>query len=382
MIRVCYFVDAMFLGGAERTVELLATGLDRREFEPSLLVRAAADAGLAAWSERMGEQGIDVRRASMRLPFRPADAWGIYRALASLSPHVVHVNVPGPYDGQMGLAAVLARLAGARGVLVTEHLPMVEPLWKRALVKRWAYRWVDTVTTVCTANVAELVGRHGVGADKVRVVMNGLPASYGSEAADRAAARARFGIAPDRVAVVFVGNLLAHKGLDRVIAALAAESERPWQLVVAGTGPALAGCKSALAERGLSERAQFLGRLQPDEVEALLGAADVLTLPSTIEGLPYVILEAMASAVPVVAGRVAGMPEQVIDGETGFLVDPLDTTALARALAALVDDAALRERMGEAGRRRFRAHFTLDRHVAEMSALYRGLARVGRSNGR
>lgn len=378
MIRICYIVDAPFLGGAERYVELLAGALDAREFAPSLLLRAGTgDAALSAWGERMRARGMPVRRARMGLPFRPWDAWGIYRALEALAPHVVHVNVPGPYDGQMGLAAVLARLAGVRGVVATEHLPMVERLWKRALVKRWAYRFVDEVTTVCAANVAHLVRRHHVPAGKVRVVVNALPERYASARTDREATRRRHGIPGDAVAVAFVSNLLGHKGLDRLIGALASRPDLPWHLVVAGAGPEEARCRALVSAVGADRRASFLGRLEAPEVETLLPAVDVLALPSTIEGMPYVVLEAMASALPVVAGRVAGLPELVAEGETGFLVDPLDVPALAEALARVVADEALRRRMGEAGRRRFLERFTLDEQVARMAALYRRLARAG-----
>lgn len=377
MIRVCYVVDAPFLGGAERYVELLSGGLDAGEFAPSLLLRAGTpDPALTAWGERLGARGMPVRRVRMDLPFRPGDAWGIYRALEAFAPHVVHVNMPGPYDGQMGLAAVLGRVAGARGVVVTEHLPMVERLWKRALVKRWAYRFVDEVTTVCAANVDYLVGRHAVPARKVRVIVNALPADYATRGVDREATRRRHGVPRGAVAVAFVSNLLGHKGLDRLIRALSSIPDLPWHLVVAGAGPEEANCRALVSASGVDARASFLGRLEAPEVEALLASVDILALPSTVEGMPYVVLEAMASGLAVVVGRVAGLPEQVAEGETGFLVDPLDVPGLADALARLVSDAALRQRMGEAGRRRFRARFTLDAQVARMAAVYRRLART------
>jgi glycosyltransferase involved in cell wall biosynthesis len=107
-----------------------------------------------------------------------------------------------------------------------------------------------------------------------------------------------------------------------------------------------------------------------DDVPALLAGCDVFCLPSTIEGLPLVVLEAMAQAKPVVATRVGGTPELVVDGETGVLVPPGDVAALAAALDSLLRDPELARRMGEAGRERVRAEFDADTLAARVLALY------------
>jgi len=101
---------------------------------------------------------------------------------------------------------------------------------------------------------------------------------------------------------------------------------------------------------------------------------DVLALPSWTEGLPLVVLEAMASARAVVATPVGGTPELVQDGETGLLVPPRDPEALAAALRRLLADADLRRRLGEAGERRVRAEFTLDAMCSRVLAIYDELA--------
>ena len=117
-----------------------------------------------------------------------------------------------------------------------------------------------------------------------------------------------------------------------------------------------------------------MGRRSPEAVEQVVGACDALVLPSEVEGLPYVILEAMALSKPVVATRVYGIPEAVRDGETGLLVAPRNVGELANALRTVVENGGLRERMGRAGRARFEESFTLERQLAEMSSLYRALA--------
>jgi glycosyltransferase involved in cell wall biosynthesis len=176
------------------------------------------------------------------------------------------------------------------------------------------------------------------------------------------------------VVVLFVGNLLRHKGLHRVVRALAEVGGNTWRLVVVGTGPEGERCRARLASLGLSDRATFLGALSPRDVETVLAAGDILALPSTMEGMPYVVLEAMASGIPVVVNKVFGIPEMVEDGVHGFVVEPGDTSAFSRALARLIDDAELRSEMGAAARARFLREFTLSRQVSAIESVYRELA--------
>ncbi|HEX5131860.1 MAG TPA: glycosyltransferase family 4 protein [Candidatus Krumholzibacteria bacterium] len=373
MIRICYVVDAAFLGGAEWYVSRLATALDRTRFEAAVLLRTPDDdGGLDGWAAALSANGVPVTRIPMNLPFRPQHAPGILAALQRVSPHVVHVNMPGPYNGQTGLMVPLARMSGAR-VMVTEHLPMISPPWKRAALKALAYRWLDVGLTVSVANAAFLTRLQGVPATRVRVVHNGV-ADAPRDPALRAALRAQLEIGADEVAVVFAGNLLAYKGLQELIHALSEMSRAPWTLLVIGDGPDRHAAAEKADAAGIRGRIRFLGRRPPDETRALLSAGDVLALPSAQEGLPYVVLEAMAAALPVVSTRVFGIPEAVVHDGTGLLVEPGDTPALRSALVRLVSDAGLRQRMGSAGRDRYEAMFTLAAQVAATSAIYRELA--------
>jgi len=369
MMHVCYFTDAEFFGGAERYIATTARSLDPSRFKVSVLMREGTDARLDAWAGEFESAGFPVVRVPMRAPFRPTDGVGITRAIARLSPDLVHVNMPGPYSGQMGLAPAFARLAGVRAVVSTEHLPGVERLWKRALVRRLGYR-VDRVVTVCEANVRHLTGTHGTPASKVVVIPNAIDPGFGQSAAAAAETRAGLGIAPDAVTVMFLGNLLEHKGPQRVAEALAGLPGLNWHFLVVGAGPMEQRCREIVAEAGMTDRATFTGAVAEEVVPDLLASADILSLPSTIEGMPYVLLEAMACSLPVVASDVYGIPEVVVPGETGYLVEPLDVIALRRHLEALISGAELRERMGSAARSRFESHFTLERQREAIERVY------------
>ncbi len=379
MIDVCYLVDAPYFGGAELYVSRLATGLDRSRFRARVIMRRPPDpgTGLDEWRGGLEDAGVPVEMFPMDIPWRPWRAVPVWRAIVEAAPQVVHVNLPGPQDGQMGLLVPISRMAGTGGVVVTEHLPMIEPTRKRGLLKRISYRWVDRVATVCQANVTYLVNRQYVPLGKTAVIHNAVDASYGAAVGDSAAVLERFGLPADKTLVTFVGNLLKHKGLHRVVHALAQIADRPWQLVVAGVGPEHDYCVRLLEQEGLRDRTTFLGRLSGEDVERVLAVSDVLTLPSTQEGMPYVILEAMASGVPVVSTAVYGIPEMVVHGETGQLVEPGDRDGLRDALAGLIDSPEERARLGTAARRRFEELFTLDRQLRRIEALYLDVARPG-----
>ena len=359
MTHVCYFTDAEFFGGAERYIATTARSLDTSRFRASVLMREGTDARLDAWAGELEAGGVPVVRVSMRAPFRPGDGVGITRAISRISPDIVHVNMPGPYSAQMGLAPLFARLAGVRAVVSTEHLPGVERLWKRALVRRIGYR-VDRVVTVCAANVPYLTGTHGADAAKVVVIPNAIDAGFGRSAAAPEGTRARLGIAPRVVTVMFLGNLLEHKGPHRVAEALVGLPGLPWHFLVVGTGPMQQRCREIFSRAGMTDRVTFTGAVGEEDIPDLVTGSDILSLPSTIEGMPYVILEAMACSLPVVASNVYGIPEMIVPGETGYLVEPLDVAALRRRLETLITEPGLREKMGHAARSRFEAHFTLE----------------------
>jgi glycosyltransferase involved in cell wall biosynthesis len=153
-----------------------------------------------------------------------------------------------------------------------------------------------------------------------------------------------------------VGRLQAPKDPLTLVRALA-ELARPGEAVIAGDGPDRPAVESEVRRLGLESVVRLAG--ERNDVEELLAAADLFVLSSRSEGLPLSILEAMAAGLPVVASSVGGVPELVVEGETGLLVPPGDPHALAAAIERLLDDSALRRRLGAAGRTRVSEHFDL-----------------------
>jgi glycosyltransferase involved in cell wall biosynthesis len=229
------------------------------------------------------------------------------------------------------------------------------------------FRWFERALSqqchrvVCVSGTDYECGRHaGIRGTKMTVVRNGIadrPAAHGPAAC----------LWPGNgLRVLFVGRLDTQKGVDVLLAAMRELGEHACAVVV--------GSSIAENDAGLTFPANVAatGWLPRSTIESLYATADVLAMPSRWEGLPIVALEAMRAGLPVVASRVGGIPEAVVDGVTGLLVDPDSPSQLAAALRSV--DAATLRRMGANARRRYEEQFQVGRVVSELDAIYRGPA--------
>jgi len=310
-----------------------------------------------------------VRRLSRNMANLPLTVGQLCRAIKKTGADAVHVNtllprLPG---------ATAARLC-ARPVVWHVRDFVVQPRWQQ--LYRAVARLVRRVITVSDACRAEFPGH-----PRMRTIYNGLDLKrYGGQDADRAATRWELGVDGDTIVVGLVGLLTAWKGHEVFLDAardLTVKSQRPIAFVIAGGEPDENSSRQMILERhatllGIRNRIRFTGFR--DDVPRFLSALDILVVPSLRpDPLPGSVLEAMASARPVVASRIGGIPEMIEDGNTGFLVEPGNGMALADRLAKLVDDPALRERMGKAGRAVVETKFSLDSCIRSLLEVYRGL---------
>ncbi len=159
---------------------------------------------------------------------------------------------------------------------------------------------------------------------------------------------------------LYVGRLRIRKGVEVLLEALGSLRQRHsgLRLLIAGTGEQEGALRQKVDDLELRDEVEFLGRCSAARVRHLLSGALCLAVPSTYEGMPLVILEAMSEGVPVIASAVSGIPEVVIDGETGWLVPAEDPPRLAAALAAALDDPEAAAERGQAGYRRVREAFS------------------------
>lgn len=312
-----------------------------------LVARARAGGGEAAAIDAAGDPGA-------------AAAW-----LREGGWALAHVHAGIGWEGN-GLERV-ARAGGVAAVIRTEHLPylLTDPAHRAAHMA--ALAGVDRLILV-SEGVRASYRAAGV-RGRMRVVRNGIaPAAAGP---GRAAARAALGLAADAPVALSVGRIEAQKDHATLIAAWRRVVD--WSpgavLLVAGQGGLEFAAREAADALGLEGAVRFLG--VRGDVPALMAAADVFALASRFEGLPLVVLEAMAAGLAVVATRVCGTDEAVEDGVTGRLVAAGDADAMGVALVDVLGDAAARAAMGAAGAARFAAEFTAARMGAETMAVYR-----------
>ncbi|MBC8331907.1 MAG: glycosyltransferase family 4 protein [Anaerolineae bacterium] len=174
--------------------------------------------------------------------------------------------------------------------------------------------------------------------------------------------------------LLFVGRLVYQKGLDLLFKALAELRSHPWELCLVGDGPQRPRLESFAEKYQITARVRFANWLDGPALLEEYHQSNLFVFPSRHEGMPNAVLEAMACGLPVIASRIAGNEELVVNGETGLLIPPEDVDALQQALTQLLSDADLCQRMGAAGRQRVEEHYAWNQIAAQYLELIGSLS--------
>jgi glycosyltransferase involved in cell wall biosynthesis len=237
---------------------------------------------------------------------------------------------------------------------------------------RWSLPSADRVITVCQSFAKDLTNA-GVPAERISVQHNSIRPQLPVSPQAVQALKTRFGIEEDERVVLAVGRLSQEKGHLDLISAFAglrnAHSGLEVKLVLVGDGPERARLEAAVSALGLSEQVIFTGHIS--NVREFYAAADLMALPSYSEGSPNVLLEAMATGVPVVATAVGGVPEIVEDGKSALLVSAGDAPAMAAAMADLLTDKELARRLAANASALVATRYTPESYVNSLLAIYR-----------
>lgn len=352
-------VDAeMGFSGGEVQVFLLLEGL-RAHGHRCVLVAPPASRAEAEARQR----GFETRAVRMRGDLDMASVVELTGVLRALQPDVVHLHT-----GRATWLGGLAAKAAKRPAITTRRMDRrVARGWRTRLVYG---RLTRKVAAISPAVVRSLIDG-GVDPSRIELVPSTIDPGRVATRAGRSATRAGLGVEGDRVLFVALASLVPRKGLDVLLDACARLVARDVAFAcrVAGEGPEREALERRAVELRLGERVRFLGKR--DDVGDLLAACDAFVLPARREGLGVSALEAMAAGRAVVASRVGGLGEAVVDGETGLLVPPEDAPALAEALERVARDTALRARLGAAGPGRVASAFLPATMVASYERIYR-----------
>jgi glycosyltransferase involved in cell wall biosynthesis len=349
------------VGGAEEMVLNLVRHLPPR-FEPAVgCIHHAGPIG-----EEIRRTGVPFEVLSVEPGWRrPLDVVTIRRYLARVRPTIVHTFLlSASLYGR--LAAMLARVPIIIGteVNIYAHKQAHHALAERLLLK-------GTDTVVASAESVRDFYIEQVHADpgKVEVIYNAVDWGQLVTSRPRNEMRRDLQVPEEPVVIGIIARLTkqkAHAVLFEAVAHTPALAQT--HLVVVGDGELRNELEALALRLELSDRVHFLGARR--DLGDLLNAIDIFAMPSYWEGLPLSMVLAMGAGLPVVATRVAGIPEVVRDGQTGLLVPAGDATALGSALARLAESTAMRHQLGAAAREHVRPRFGVDGYVAAVSALY------------
>jgi glycosyltransferase involved in cell wall biosynthesis len=378
MPRVLHVIESLGLGGAERLLALTVREMKRSQYESVVchLSDRAVD-----WRETIEDEGVSVESLGLRsmYDFRAAVA-GIRQLVRRWRVDLVHSHLYFP-----GLYAQLAAWRERLPIVSSMHNLELEPDNLRdnpaltpgkqgalRLASRVAVRLArPTFVAVSDAVRASVIRQLGVAPETVVTIHNGIDPDAYDLLPDGVAARGRLGLSSTTTVLLIVGRLVPLKGHRYLLSALAQlrHAQRDVALLVVGDGPLRASLERFADALDLKAAVHFLGARQ-GLVEETLAAADIVVVPSLLEGFGLVALEAMAAGRPCVVSRTGGLPEIVEDDDSGILVPAGDVTALTSALDRLVSNPDLRARMGRRGRAVVEARFDIRVGVRQIIRVY------------
>jgi glycosyltransferase involved in cell wall biosynthesis len=362
--RVFHLITRLLRGGAEAKTLGTVFGLDGYDF--TVGHGAASDDEQV---QRLHDAGVDTERFPLIRHYNPVTAvpavFTLARYLRREGFDVVHTH-----STEAGIIGRLAaHRAGTPAVVHTVHgVPFSDD--RNAALNRFVLAcerrvapMTDRIVTNADAIAADYLDRDIGRPEQYTTVYSGIDVEGFADAVPAT------DLPGERPRVTMVGRLVEGKGLGVLLDAVE-RLDADCSVCVVGDGPLRDSFEADVRERGLDDTVFAVG--YRTDVAAILAASDVFVLPSFREGTPRVITEAMASGLPVIGTDIAGIPEQVVDGESGYLIPTGDPDALADRLDRLLADPDRRERFGTAGRERV-GRFSTERMLADLDAVYADL---------
>jgi glycosyltransferase involved in cell wall biosynthesis len=382
-IRILRVIARLNVGGPALHVTYLARGLAERGYETTLVAGdvARGEESMAFVADRAGVQVVRLPGLSRELsPVRDAlAAWRLAKIIRRVRPDVVHTHTA--KAGAVGRAAALLSGLRRRPVVVhTFHGHVLRGYFGHA--GTLLFRAIETVLARATDRLVavspevrdELVALGVAPERKFSVLRLGIELEPRvAFDGDTTELRRRHGIPSDAFVVGWFGRMTAVKRTDDLLTTLAALREDGVEalLLLVGDGADRVNLEQRAHELGLARQCLFLG--YQEDVAPWYAVCDAVVLTSASEGTPVTIIEALAAGRAVVATAVGGVRDVVDDGETGYLVPPGDTEALAERLGRLARDPAQREAMGREGRERVLRRYAVERLVGDVDDLYQEL---------
>ncbi len=368
-INVLQLIEGLSFGGAETKLLELIARMDRDRFRTVVCSLGMGD----RIKNKFDDLNVKFVNLKRRGRIDPKIIWDVAKLIRSEKIDVVMTTLF--YADVVG--ALARTMSPAKAVFSWETISAPEWLLRhRLLTYRFAMHFCDKVVSVSKATADWLVDKRGLSREKVMVIPYGVDLKL-YQVGRNPELKTKLGIPAESPVVGVVARLHQQKGHRYLIQAARSivASHPAVRFVIVGDGELRPELETQVRENDLSPNFHFLGFR--DDVKELLKTFDVFVLPSLYEGLPNVVLEAMATGLPVVATAVDGTIELIVESETGFLVSPKNSQQLSEKISFLLQDDQRRKLFGNRGRVRVEQQYSLEKQVTSFQNLYESYVKNG-----
>jgi glycosyltransferase involved in cell wall biosynthesis len=369
-LRVVTLTDHLGVtGGAERIAVLVTMGLDSERFDRTICSTRTVN---EAVREECVAAGVRVLALERRSTYAVWDWLPLVRLLRRERVDVLHAH---KFRSNVW-AAVLGTLARVPVVVAHEH-GWERPSWiVRLLNRRVIARGCNEILAISRAERTRMIEIDGIPPDRVNLMPNGIPKLTPTIGRNL---RKELGIPPRSLVIGSVATLRPEKALEVLIEAaeIVVSQRTDVRVLIVGEGPENKNLRSLVRSLGLEKMVFLIG--ERTDISDIVNVIDIAVCCSDREGSPLSVMEYMAAGKPVVATNVGGLPEMIEEGVNGLLVERRDAKALADALLRLLNDEALREHLGAAGKELQLREFSLDAMIKRTEALYEELVKESRT---
>ena len=358
-MKVLHLDSGLGWRGGQQQISYLASGMARFPQVEQFFVLPPA----SPLKTKVEELNLACYPLPLRSEADPVSLSGLARLTRRLQPDLLH-----SHDARtLGLAAILRALGAAKRIVA--HRRVEFPIRKN-LFSKWKYREVPSELIAVSQHIRTRLAEFGVKQDKISVVYDGVELTDVRPSIDRDQVRGNLGMDKEALVLGCIGHFTAEKGHGDLIRAFAQihEGHSNARLLLVGDGPLKDQYRHLIHKLNLGQNVILAGIAS--DLREFLAAMDIFVFPSVSEGLGSVLLMAMANRLPVAASRVGGIPEIVIDGQTGFLFPPGDSISLAKCVLLAIDDRLRLRHCAENAAERVREHFSTTRMVEETYRIY------------
>lgn len=369
-IKILHCLETVGSGGVEQRRLSLAKYLDSAIYEQAIVCSKIKD----SLKEKFASQGIVVFViGELKHPFNLAYFRRLLKVVREFKPDIIHGAV---FEGVIS-AVVGGVFSAVKAIVIEETSEPANRSWRGHFFLKILSKFSNKVIATSPAVYQYLVEKIGIQKDKAVLVLNGVEPLPEPEAAETTRVKTELKLADQDFIIGTAGRLLDdHKRFSDAIQALALlQKDIPQaRLLIVGGGKDHDALVSLAASLAITDKVIFVGH--QTDLRPFYSAMDIFLLPSQREGFGMVVVEAMFMGLPVIASDVGGLPSIVQNGETGFLVKPLNPAEISEKIKSLYANKPLRTRMGEAGKARAYKVFHAQRYVQDVEAVYKEVLSV------